>query len=250
MELRGRTALVTGASKGLGAAIAVLLGREGCRVGVNYAGDAAGAARTVAAVEQAGGEALALQGDISREGDVAAMVQALRERFGTVDILVNNARIDPYKRPTDMSDLGWWNQTLAVNLTGAYICAMAVWEGMVAQRWGRIVNVSSVWAYWGAPFKMLPYAVAKSGMHALTRGLATEGAPYGVTANTVAPGLIITEAIGTRLTEEQIEEAKHGVPLQRGGTPEEIAEAVIFALGSGFTTGAVLEINGGVRMGA
>ena len=250
MELRGRTALVTGASKGLGAAIAVLLGREGCRVGVNYAGDAAGAARTVAAVEQAGGEALALQGDISREGDVAAMVQALRERFGTVDILVNNARIDPYKRPAEMSDADWWDRTLQVNLKGAYLCAMAVWPGMVEQRWGRIVNVSSVWAYWGATFKMLPYAVAKAGMHALTRSLATEGAPYSITANTVAPGLIITEAIGTRLTEEQIEDAKHAVPLQRGGTPEEIAEAVVFALGSSFTTGAVLEINGGVRMGA
>ncbi len=250
MELRGRTVLVTGASKGLGAAVAVLLGREGCRVGVNYAGDAAGAARTVAAVEQAGGEALALQGDISREDDVARMVAALRERFGTVDMLVNNARIDPYKRPAEMGDAAWWNRTLEVNLTGAYLCAMAVWDGMVAQKWGRIVNVSSVWAYWGASFKMLPYAVAKAGMHALTRGLATEGAPHGVTANTVAPGLIITEAIGTRLSEEQIEEAKHGVPLGRGATPEEIAEAVVFALGSGFTTGAVIEINGGVRMGA
>jgi 3-oxoacyl-[acyl-carrier protein] reductase len=250
MKLTGRTALVTGASKGLGAAIAELLGREGCKVGVNYAGDAAGAAETVAAVEAAGGEAIALQCDISDETAVTAMVQTMQERFGTVDLLVNNARIDPYKRPATMSDADWWDKTLSVTLKGAYLCAMAVWDGMVAQKLGRIVNVSSVWAYWGATFKMLPYSVAKAGMHALTRGLATEGAPLGINVNTVAPGLIITKAIGTRLTDEQIEDAKREVPLQRGATPEEIAESVLFALGSNFTTGEAININGGVWMGA
>jgi len=248
MDLTGKTAFVTGASKGLGAAIARMLGEHGCKVAVNYAHSKVGAERTVAAISAVGGTALAVQCDISQPEAVTQAFGKTEQQLGPVDILINNARIDPYMRPADMPDAEWWDQTLAVNLTGAYLCAMAVWDGMVARKWGRIVNVSSVWAYWGASFKMLPYAVSKAGMHALTRGLATEGAPHGITANTVAPGLIITESIGQRLTDEEIKVAEQGVPLKRGASPEEIAEAVLFVLGSDFTTGEVLNINGGVIM--
>ena len=248
MELAGKTAFVTGASKGLGAAIAVRLAQAGCRVAVNYAHGRAGAVRTVAAIAALGGTAIPVACDIADGKAVAEAFRRVAAELGPVDILVNNARIDPYMRPADMSDADWWDATLAVNLKGAYLCAMAAWDGMMARNWGRIVNVSSVWAYWGAPFRMLPYSVSKAGMHALTRSLATEGAPHGITANTLAPGLIITESIGTRLSEEQIEDAKQGVPVKRGATPEEIAEGALFLVQSAFTTGEVLSMNGGVTM--
>jgi 3-oxoacyl-[acyl-carrier protein] reductase len=248
MDFHGRTALITGASKGLGAAVAIKLAGLGCKVGVNYAGNRAGADRTVSAITAQGGTAVPVQCDISDAAAVSGAVRELESQLGPVDILVNNARVDPYQRPAGMSDADWWDHTLAVNLKGAYLCAMAVWPGMTARQWGRIVNISSVWAYSGASFRMLPYSVSKAGMHALTRGLATEGAPHGITVNTVAPGLIITESIGSRLTEEQIADARQAVPLNRGATPAEIADAVVFVLGSGFTTGAVYNINGGALM--
>ncbi|OGV62780.1 MAG: hypothetical protein A3K19_07590 [Lentisphaerae bacterium RIFOXYB12_FULL_65_16] len=248
MDFHGRTAFVTGASKGLGAALALKLSDCGCKVGVNYAGNRAGADRTVGAIVARGGTAIPVQCDIAHPDAVSKAVRDVETQLGPVDILVNNARVDPYMRPAGISDADWWDRTLAVNLKGAYLCAMAVWGGMTERKWGRIVNVSSVWAYWGASFKMLPYSVSKAGMHALTRGLATEGAPHGITVNTVAPGLIITESIGTRLSEEQIEEARRAVPLNRGATPEEVADAVVFVLGSAFTTGEVFNINGGVIM--
>lgn len=250
MQLENRTAFVTGASKGLGAAIAVMLAEKGCKVAVNYAHSPAGADRTVAAITGKGGTAIPVKCDIASEADVSRAFEQVATELGPVDILVNNARIDPYMRSETATDVEWWNQTLSVNLTGAYLCSMAVWEGMKARGWGRIVNISSVWAYWGATFRMLPYSVAKAGMHALTRGLALEGAPLGITVNTVAPGLIITESIGKRLSEEKIEKEKNGVPLKRGATPEEIAEAVLFVIGSSFTTGEVLNINGGAVMPA
>ena len=250
LALKERTAFVTGASKGLGAAIARLLAENGCRVAVSYAHSRAGADRTVAAITQAGGCAEAICCDISQAAEVSRAFREATEALGPVDILINNARIDPYMRPPNASDAAWWNETLAVNLTGAYLCAMAVWDGMMQRGWGRIINVSSVWAYWGASFRMLPYSVSKAGIHALTRGLATEGAAHGITVNTVAPGLIITESIGDRLTAAEIEAAEQEVPVKRGASPEEIAESVLFVLSSPFTTGEVLNINGGVVMPA
>jgi 3-oxoacyl-[acyl-carrier protein] reductase len=249
MSLTGKNVLVTGASQGLGAAIAAMFAAEGCLTFVNYASSSAKAETVVAEIMAAGGRAEAFQCDMSNETEVNAKIAALEARHGGIDILINNARLDPYKRPESASDGEWWDRTIAVNLKGAYLPTLAVLEGMKSRGWGRIVNVSSVWAYWPARRKMIPYSVSKAGMHALTRAFAMEAAPFNVTVNTVAPGLIMTENVASRLTEEQLSRETATVPLGRGATPEEIARVILNTVNSGFITGETINANGGACMG-
>jgi len=238
-EFQGKTALVTGGSRGLGEAFARLLAKEGCRVVVNYAHGAAAAEKVAAEIS-----GLALPCDISSEKDVAAMFA----KIGDVDILVNNARVDPYMRKPEMTDGEWWDQVMGVNLKGAYLCSKEAFVSMKKNKWGRILNVSSLWAYQPANERMLSYAAAKSAMHAMSRGFANLGAPYGITSNVLAPGLILTELLTSRITPEALEKELSGIPMGRGGTPAEIAEAGLNLMRSGFITGEVVNINGGAFM--
>lgn len=137
---------------------------------------------------------------------------------------------------------------MSVNLKGAYLCGKFALSEMQRKKWGRMLHISSLWAYQPANERMLSYAAAKSAMHAMSRGFANLGAPYGITSNVLAPGLILTKLVSERLTPEALEQEMSGIPLGRGATPEEIAEAGLNLLRSGFITGEIVNINGGAFM--
>ncbi len=248
MDLTGKNAVVTGASQGLGAVVASALAAAGARVFVNYAHGAQKAAAVVAEIRAAGGQAEEFGCDVADEKQVGERFARLEAESGGIDVLINNARLDPYARKPEHTDGEWFDRTLAVNLKGAYLTSLAVLDGMKARGWGRIVNVSSVWADRPATRRLIPYSVSKAGMHALTRACAREGAPQ-VTVNTVAPGLILTENAAVRLTAEQLAAETADIPLQRGATPEEIAGVILQTLENGFITGETIRVNGGVWMG-
>lgn len=238
-EFKGKTVLVTGGSRGLGEALCRRFAAAGCRVIVNYAH---GKEAALAVAEAVGGEAV--QCDISSEEAVHEMFG----RVGQVDILINNARVDPYKRTPEMSDGGWWDTVMGVNLKGAYLCGKFALEGMKERRWGRLLHISSLWAYQPANERMLSYAAAKSAMHALSRGFANLGAPYGITSNVLAPGLILTDMVSSRLTPEMLRKEMAGIPLGRGSTPAEVAEFAFDIARTGFLTGEIINLNGGAFM--
>lgn len=238
-DFKGKTVLVTGGSRGLGEAFCRRFAELGCRVFVNYAHGREAAERVAAEI---GGTAVSC--DISSEESVEAMFR----QIGGVDLLVNNARIDPYKRGEGVSDGSWWDEVMSVNLKGAYLCGKFALEEMKQKKWGRMLHISSIWAYQPANERMLSYAAAKSAMHALSRGFANLGAPYGITSNVLAPGLIMTKLVSSRLTPEALAKEKAGIPLGRGESPAEIAEAGINLMRSGFITGEILNINGGAFM--
>lgn len=239
-DFQGKRVLVTGGSRGLGEAVARRFAAAGCRVVVNYAHGREAAEKVASEID-----GTAFRCDISDEAAVAGMFAAL----GGVDILVNNARIDPYARPSGISDGEWWDAVMRVNLKGAYLCGKFALEEM-RRRWGRMVHISSLWAYQPANERMLAYAASKSAMHALSRGFARLGAPWQITSNVVAPGLILTDLCTVRLTEEELQRECDGIPLGRGASPAEIAETVFTTAANGFMTGEIVNLNGGAFMNA
>lgn len=180
--------------------------------------------------------------DVSDEAAVNAMFAEL----GPVDILVNNARLDPWQRRPEMSEGEWFDRVMRVNLKGAFLCSEAFFRQAQPRRWGRIVNIASVRSFRPAEMHMIAYGVSKLGMHALTRAFAHNGAPFNITANTVCPGMVITENIDKRLTPEKYAEESAAIPLGRGATGEEIADAVLFPIRNGYVTGETININGGM----
>lgn len=238
-EFAGKTVLVTGGSRGLGEAFCREFARIGCRVILNYA-HGKEAAENIAAEIRA--EAYCC--DISDEKAVREMF----DRADSVDILVNNARIAPYQRPAEATDGEWWDKVMSINLKGAYLCGKYAMEGMKRKNWGRMLHISSIWAYQKPNERMLSYAAAKAAMHALSRGFAAIGAPYNVTSNVLAPGLIMTGMVSERLTPAELARETATIPLGRGESPEEIALAGINLVRSSFITGEVLNINGGAFM--
>ena len=240
-DITGKTALVTGSAQGIGKVIAMELAELGVHVLVNCAHSKEKAEAVVRQIGERGGSAEMLICDICNEEELAAKVAPRR-----IDILVNNARLDPYLRPKEASDGEWFNALLHVNLTGAYLCCRAVEAGMKERRWGRIVNISSVQAYLAMGPELLPYAVSKAGLHALTRCLAGELGDFGITVNSVAPGMVLTENIRNRLSPEEIETRLKRYPLHRAATAEEVAECVVNTIRCGSMTGEVVNLNSGV----
>lgn len=240
-DLHNRTALVTGASQGLGREIARALAQAGARVIINCAHHAERAEAVAAEFRQAGLDAAAYQCDVSDENAVRKMFSDL----GQVDILINNARLDPYFRTAEMSESEWFMKTMQVNVLGAYLTSMVFLEQAIPQRWGRIVNISSSRSYTPAEPKMVAYNISKLSLHALSRSFAAQGAPYNITANTVAPGMVETENMRKRMSDEAIANEVGKIPLQRPGSMEEIADAVVFAVRCGYVTGDVINVNGG-----
>jgi 3-oxoacyl-[acyl-carrier protein] reductase len=248
-SLEGRCAIITGASRGLGRVMAPRFARAGCRVAVHYYSGRDSAEKVAESINKSGGEAIAVQADVSDEDQVKKLFEEVVSRFAAVDILINNARIDPYKRPPGLSEGDWFDRVIGVSLKGAYLCALEAFEIMKNQRWGRIVNVSSQQGV--APsirFELIPYGIAKTGMLNISRSLARAGAEYGVTVNTLAPGLIITENLMKRLDEEQLCDLLATIPLNRGASMEEVAEAALFCARAGFMTGETMNLNGGAYM--
>jgi len=247
--MTGRVALVTGASRGIGSASSVALAAQGHRVAVGWRSDADGAKATVAAIEAAGGEAVATQLDVTDSASVDTAVAQVEEAFGPVEILVSNAGLADDGLFARMAEERW-RRVINANLDGAFLVTKRVVPTMMRARWGRIITVSSVTAYIGAAGQA-NYAASKAGLIGLTRALARELAPRSITANVVAPGPIATD-MTAGLTDEQRDRMTTAVPLQRMGTPEEVAAVISFLASepAAFVTGAVVPVDGGLGMGA
>lgn len=241
-QLQGKHALVTGGSQGIGRVIALQLAAAGIRVTVNCANNPANAGKVAAEITAAGGSADIYRCDVSDE----AAVNRMFDDLGKVDILVNNARLDPWRRTADMSEGEWWDMVMNINLKGCFLCSMAFFERAKNYRWGRLINVSSVRSFRPAEMSMIAYGVSKLGMHGITRAIAHNGAPFGITANTVSPGMVMTENLTARISPEKYQEECSAVPLGRPASSEEIADAVLFAVRNGYVTGETININGGM----
>lgn len=251
MRLSGRTALVTGAARGIGAAIAGGLAAEGAAVCVNYATRAEEAAGVVAAIEAAGGRAMAIRGDVSVAADVERVVAATVERFGGLDILVNNAAVTDAHRPWTQVTEADWDRSLDVNLKGCFLCFRAAYPHLLAGGHGRVINISSV-TYWTGQKNLIHYVSSKGGMIGFTRTLAREIGPEGITVNAITPGAILTEAELTMFPDQEAIAAQMAAlqSLSRRGLPEDIAHGVVFLASdeASFITGQTLNIDGGWAM--
>lgn len=246
-DLTGKVALVTGGSRGIGRAIALALAGQGANVAVNYVSNAAAAGEVVQKIASGGREAIALQGNVSQADDAKRLVDETIARFGALHILVNNAGQTADDLLLRMSEDAW-DRVIAINLRGAFLCTKAALRSMIRQRWGRIINVSSVAGLVGNPGQA-NYAAAKAGLIGFTKSVAKEVASRNVTANAIAPGLVKTE-MTANLTEAQEQAVLGLVPLGRWATPEEIAPSAVFLASdeAGYITGAVLAIDGGLVM--
>jgi 3-oxoacyl-[acyl-carrier protein] reductase len=246
-ELDGRSALVTGGSRGIGRAICVELARRGASVAVNYIASAEAAEAVAAEITAAGGAAFALQGDVAKPDDAAGIVKATVERFGGLDILVNNAGITRDGLLMRMSEDDW-DAVHNTNLRGAFLVTKAAMRPMLRARNGRIINVSSVVGVMGNAGQA-NYAAAKAGLIGFTRAVAREVASRGITANAIAPGFITTD-ITAGLNEAQVSAVMAQVPLGRMAGPEEVAPLVAFLAGDGgaYITGQCIHIDGGMVM--
>ena len=243
--LTGQVALVTGASRGIGAAIAKELASAGATVVVNYASSPAAAEAVVAEITAAGGKAWAQQANVANEEQVESLVKAVLEQEGRLDVLVNNAGITRDGLLMRMKSADW-QSVIDLNLTGVFLCTRAVSRSMLKARSGRIINITSVVGLMGNPGQA-NYSAAKAGVIGLTRSSAAEFASRGVTVNAVAPGFIESD-MTAELDKEPILAA---IPLGRMGQPSEVASAVRFLAGdpaAAYMTGQVLQVDGGMVM--
>lgn len=236
------TALVTGASKGIGAAVAIALAEDGWNVGVNYRSDKEGAEKTVKAIKDAGGNAIAIEGDVSDANGVADdLITKLEEEFGPVLALVNNAGITADGLAIQLED-DQWDRVIDTNLTAAFRMTRRAIRPMIKARFGRVINIASVVGP-RANAGQSNYAAAKAGLIGMTKTVAAEVAKRGVTVNAVAPGFI-----ATAMTEDIPDAVMNAVPAKRPGTPEEVAAAVRFLASddAGYVTGSTLYVDGGM----
>jgi 3-oxoacyl-[acyl-carrier protein] reductase len=242
---KGQVALVTGASRGIGRAIAFALATEGARLVINYAKSSTAADEVVAEIVAGGGEAIALQADVSKSEDVDKLIENTRTQFGQIDILVNNAGItrDTLMLRMKLED---WQAVIDLNLTGVFLCTKAVSKGMLKQKSGRIINIASVSGLMGNAGQA-NYSAAKAGVIGLTKTLAKEFATRGITVNAVAPGFIETDMTHDLKAAEILK----FIPLGRYGQPEEIAGMVRFLAtdpAAAYITGQVFNVDGGMVM--
>ncbi len=244
-ELTGKVALVTGASRGIGAAIASRLARAGAKVAVNYHFSRDAAASVVDDITSEGGEALLLEGDVSQDGFAESAVKQVIDQWQRIDILVNNAGINRDRLLLRMSP-DEWDQVLQVNLRGAFLCTKYVLPHLIRQHSGRVVNISSVVGISGNPGQA-NYAAAKAGLIGFTKAVAREVASRKVTINALAPGFITT-GMAEELPEDTRKQIMGRIPMGQFGTPEDVAEAALFLCtdGAAYITGQVLAIDGGL----
>ena len=247
MLLDGRHALVTGASRGIGRAVALALAAEGASVALNFAGNVAAAEAVRDEIERAGGKAILVPADVSDEGAVEAMVKTVAEAFGSIDILINNAGITRDGLLLRMKEADW-DAVLNTNLKGVFLCAKAVSKLMMKKRYGRIVNMASVVGLVGNA-SQANYAAAKAGVIGFTKAMAKEMASRGITVNAIAPGFIHSDM--TDILPDKVKEARlAGIPLGRAGEPTDVAQAALFLASdqAAYITGQVLQVDGGMVM--
>jgi 3-oxoacyl-[acyl-carrier protein] reductase len=237
-NLEGKMALVTGASRGIGHAIAVELARAGADVAVNFVSRPKEAAEVESEIVGLGRRCVTFQADVSRAGEVARLVSGTGSRLGAIDILVNNAGIS---RPQPIEEITEqdWDDLITVNLKSCFLVTQAVLPGMRARKWGRFINVSSVAAQVGGVVGP-HYAASKAGMHGLTRYYASRLAKEGITVNSIAPALVWSDMLAQvpNITPERI-------PVGRFGEPDEVAEAAVMLARNGYITGQTINVNGG-----
>ena len=246
-DLSNKVAVVTGSSRGIGAAIAMRLAAQGAKVMVNHRSSAAGAAEVVSAIEQNGGEAIVVQADVSQFEEAERLINATIDTYGQIDILVNNAgttrdMLIMKMKPED------WELVLRTNLFSAYNCSKAVTRPMMKKRSGRIINITSVVGLAGQAGQT-NYAASKAGLIGFTKALAKELGSRNITVNAIAPGFIPT-ALTEVLPEEMVQASIANTPLGRLGTVEDVASAVVFLASeeASFITGQVLTVDGGLVM--
>ena len=244
------TVLVTGGSRGIGAACVRLLARDGFDVVVNYASSAAVADDLVAVVKALGRRACAIKADVGNEVEVVELFRQIDQQMPPLVGLVNNAGILFQKSTVSEMNADRINETLRVNVTGSFMCAREAIRRMSTQNGGSggaIVNLSSAAARLGSPNEFVDYAASKGAIDAMTLGLAKEVASEGIRVNAVRPGLIITDIHASSGQPDRVERLQHNVPMARGGTAEEVAEAIVWLMsdGASYVTGALLDVAGG-----
>jgi 3-oxoacyl-[acyl-carrier protein] reductase len=245
------TALITGASSGIGRATAFALARRGLRVGVHYFSHADAAQAVVEDIIAGGGQAAAVGADLRHGRDVATLVQGVEQALGPIDVLVNNAGDLIERRSLLEMTEERWHEVIDLNLTSVFLVSKAIAPSMIARKRGVIVNMSSLAAHNGGGPGAFAYSASKAGVIALTKATAKELAPHGIRVNCVAPGLIGDTQFHARYTPREAFEATiRSIPLARAGTPEDVANVIAFLCGeeSAFLTGETIEINGGVFM--
>ena len=245
VNLEGKVALVTGASRGIGAAIANRLAMAGAKVAINYNTSAAAAAAVMRSIDEAGGTAMLVDGDVSRQSDAENAVKSVVDNWGAIDILVNNAGINRDRLLLRMTPEDF-DAVLDVNLRGAFLCTRYVMPHLIKKRHGRVINMSSVVGLSGNPGQA-NYAAAKAGLVGFTKAVAREVASRNVTVNALAPGYITTGMVED-LSDEKRKQILDRIPMGRFGSAEEVAEAVVFLSsdGAGYITGQVITIDGGM----
>jgi len=245
--MNGKTALVTGGSRGIGRAIALKLASMGANVAILYAGNAEAAEKTAADIAAQGVRSLAVQCDVSDFEQVTAAVARVKEALGPVDILVNNAGITRDKLALRMSPEDF-DSVLAVNLNGAFHTIRALYADFMRRRSGRIINIASIAGVMGNAGQA-NYAASKAGVIGLTKSIARELAPRGITCNAIAPGFIETDMTAA-MNQDAFEAMRKSIPLGRVGQPKDVAELAAFLAGdaAGYITGAVIHVDGGLYM--
>ena len=245
-ELMGHVALVTGASRGIGAVIARSLGEAGANVGVNFSSDRSGANEVSEEIKAGGSESIIIQGDVSIEAEAELIVKQTSEEWGHIDILVNNAGItkDGLLLRMKAED---WDRVIDVDLRGAFLCSKYVMPHMIRRRQGRIINISSVVGI-GGNAGQSNYAAAKAGLIGFTKAVAREVATRNVTVNAIAPGFIETGGMVEGMTDEAKQNVLDRIPMGRFGSGLDVAKTVVFLSGSGasYITGQVITIDGGL----
>jgi len=245
-SLKGKVALVTGASRGIGRAIAIEFARRGAAVAVNFRSGAEHAEAVAKEIQEIGGECLLIKGDVSKKEQAHRIVQEVLDKWKRLDILVNNAGITRDRTLRKMTEDDW-AEVISVNLNGTFYCTSAAVPAMMNQKFGRIINISSVVGQSGS-FGQANYSASKGGIIAFTKTLALELARHNITANAIAPGYTSTEMVAA-IPEDVAAKIKSKIPLGRFAEPEEVAKAAVFLAADGdYITGQELNVNGGVYM--
>jgi len=242
--------LVTGGSRGIGAAIAVMAAQRGYDVAFSYQSNAKAAEAVAETIRATGRRALAMQADVSVEADVLRLFNAVDQQMGRLDALVNNAGMLEKQTRLDQMDVGRWNRVLGANVIGTFLCAKEAVLRMSTKHGGKggtIVNISSAASRLGSPNEFIDYAAAKGAVDSMTIGLAKEVATEGIRVNAIRPGLIYTDIHASAGEPGRVDRAKAGVPMQRGGTADEVAEAALWLMSaqSSYVTGTMLDVAGG-----